>query len=94
MDDQFSIAASSLSFPPIGNLEPDFIDIGVHGKANSLREQLDDMKPSEASDNSQHKVWALISELCGALSRPLFRLGQAISVHDRCGEKTRTRQAS
>jgi hypothetical protein len=48
MDDQFSIARSSLSFTPSGNLGKDFIDVVARVKGASLRQQRDDMKPSNA----------------------------------------------
>jgi hypothetical protein len=55
MENQISIARSSLSFAPRGNLGQDFIDGVARVKGAFLQQQLDHLKPSNTPDNSQHE---------------------------------------
>jgi hypothetical protein len=59
MDDQFSIRASSLYFALTGDLGQDLISVVVGVEGATFREQLDDMKPSNAPNYRQHEFRGL-----------------------------------
>jgi hypothetical protein len=55
MDSRSQIRISTLCFAPRSNLGQDFISVGAGVKGATFREQLDDMKPSNAPNQSQRE---------------------------------------
>jgi hypothetical protein len=88
LDDQVSTADSSPSLAPRGNLRLDFIHGVTLVKGTSLGQQLDHMKPSDASGKSQHEFRRL------NLSRAVLLQKQATFVQDQWKCQIRNREAS